>query len=183
MNTKKSSQYTEQMHLTDYLNIIRRRKWVVIAFSMVVISSVVYLSFRTTPVYKATAQVILDRQSPSIMDEMTSIMGMDTSKENLTTQYQILKSRSLASKVIEETQLREYYTNRPQKKPNILTRVVNFAVNIVSPSSSDSFKTQSTISEEQSRSEHAPKDQDQNSVVILVKSRNFVTSRYPLSQY
>jgi len=55
----------QQVHLTDYLNIIKRRKWVVIGFFLAVISIVAVVSFQATRIYKATAQIIIEQQLSS----------------------------------------------------------------------------------------------------------------------
>ncbi len=62
------SSFTQQMHLNDYLNIIRRRKWVIITFFLFVVFIVAMKTLSITPVYKATTQIIIERR-PSHMIE------------------------------------------------------------------------------------------------------------------
>lgn len=151
----------QQVHLADYLNIIRKRKWVVITFLLVVVSVVSYKTHNTIPVYEAKTNIMVERK-PSIIDDMKKIIGVDTG--NIKTQIQILKSKSLASEVIEYAQLREYFANRPRKKPDFLTttlnRVKRFIVTFLSRSGSDNIETKSIPLQEESKSEYTLKHKD-----------------------
>ena len=96
--------FPQQVHLTDYINIIRRRKWVVIIFFLMVVSMVTAVSFMSKPVYKATAQIIIEDQ-PSVIG-MNEIAGGNSGRQDYyQTQYNLLRSRSLAYKVIRELEL------------------------------------------------------------------------------
>ena len=117
--------FSRQAHLTDYLNIIRKRKWVVITFLLVVVFIVSIKTSRTTPVYKATSQVIIETES-SFMEDMANVTNYNIqAKAYYETQYKLLMSRSLASKVIEDLRLGEYLANRDTEKPDYLTLVLN----------------------------------------------------------
>lgn len=97
--------YSRQVHLTDCLNIIRKYKWVVIIFFLIVVSAVTAITLYTTPVYRATAQIIIERR-PSFTSTMTNVTEMDTFDANYhQTQYNLLMSRSLARQVIENLKL------------------------------------------------------------------------------
>ncbi len=106
--------FPQEFHLTDYVNIIRKRKWVVFTFLFVVVSIVAYKTFNTIPEYKATTQIIIEGQS-SFMNDMTKINDTNLGREYLETQYKLLKSKSLASKTIEALKLRKYVANRIDK--------------------------------------------------------------------
>ena len=49
--------------LSDYLAVIRRRKWTIALVLIVVVSISLTRSFLTTPVYRATATVLLQPRS------------------------------------------------------------------------------------------------------------------------
>lgn len=104
---------TDQIHLSDYLAIIRKRKWVVIIFSVVLIGIVMTVSLHTTPTYQATAQIIIERQ-PYAVTNVEEAINRDTRElDYYQTQYNLLQSRSLASKVIEELQLWKDFQSGP----------------------------------------------------------------------
>ncbi|WP_295103710.1 DUF4388 domain-containing protein [uncultured Candidatus Kuenenia sp.] len=108
-NTFGRKPLNREVHLTDYLKIIRKHIWILVIFFTVVVSVVTYLSFTVTPVYKATTQIIIDNKK-SFMEEMADVMRIDaTDKEYYQTQYKLLASRSLAKQVIQENELREVF--------------------------------------------------------------------------
>ena len=49
----------QQAHLLDYLEILKRRKWIIISFFVLIVGSVAAVSFFKTPQYEATAQILL----------------------------------------------------------------------------------------------------------------------------
>ncbi len=159
--------FSQQVHLTDYLNIIRKRKWVVIIFFLTVVCIVAYKTYNTTPIYKTTAQIIIETES-SFMEGMANVTNSNSQAEAFyETQYKLLKSRNLASTVIKDLRLREYLAKITQKKPNFLTlalnRVSNFIGSILSPSDRDASETRSTTFREQGKgkqSEYVPKKRD-----------------------
>ncbi|MBZ0190701.1 MAG: P-loop NTPase [Candidatus Kuenenia stuttgartiensis] len=115
-NTFGRKPLNREVHLTDYLNIIRKHIWILVIFFTAVVSVVTYLSFTVTPVYKATTQIIIDNKK-SFMEEMADVMRIDaTDKEYYQTQYKLLASRSLAKQVIQENELSEvFYRDAPEK--------------------------------------------------------------------
>ena len=153
--------FPQEFHLTDYVNIIRKRKWVVFTFLFVVVSIVAYKTFNTIPEYKATTQIIIEGQS-SFMNDMTKINDTNLGREYLETQYKLLKSESLASKTIEALKLRKYVANRRIYKPDYLTlalkKVKGFPGLIMKKvrKSSDSPSSPNDLAETQ----HIPSKQD-----------------------
>ncbi|PID58119.1 hypothetical protein CSB45_05380 [candidate division KSB3 bacterium] len=97
--------FQEEVHLKDYLRILKKRQWVIITFFVVVVVSVTISSFLQKPVYKATARVLIEKDTPNVLSfkEVLSLDGADI--DYYRTQYTILKSRTLAKKVLEESGL------------------------------------------------------------------------------
>ncbi|MCF6158841.1 MAG: DUF4388 domain-containing protein [wastewater metagenome] len=105
--------HSRQVHLIDCFNIIRKHKWVVIIFFLVVVSAVTAVTFSATPVYKATAQIIIERRS-LFTSGMVNVANMDPYDQNYhQTQYNLLMSRSLARRVIEDLDLAEGFAALP----------------------------------------------------------------------
>ena len=95
----------QQVHLTDYLNIVKRRKWVVIVFFLLVVGLVTFVSFRATRIYRATAQIAIEQQFPPLTP-IADVAPNDLRQQDYyQTQYNWLKSRSLARKVIKDLEL------------------------------------------------------------------------------
>lgn len=120
--------FPQQVHLTDYINIIRRRKWTVIIFFLTVVSLVAAVSFYTKPIYKATTQIFVGNQ-PSFLVGINEIAATNSRQQDYyQTQYNLLQSRSLVYKVIHDLEL---------WKDVELDKTGNAHASILLPSSSD----------------------------------------------
>src|SRR3989304_5709440 len=100
-------QQEEEINLRDYLQVVLRRKWIIIAFFVVSVTLVAIKSFKATPIYKTTVQVLIDKENPNVISfqEVMSMDGVDTTF--IQTQLKILESRSLARRVINALNLKE----------------------------------------------------------------------------
>lgn len=91
----------KEVHLSDYLNILLRRwKIAAIVFALVFLGTALY-TFIATPIYEAAATLQVRKQAQG---GMLKELGMD-SESTLTTEIEVLKSRSLAEKVIRRMNL------------------------------------------------------------------------------
>lgn len=97
--------FPQQVHLSDYINIIRRRKWTVIIFFLVVVGLVAVASFMSTPIYKATTQIIIEGQPFPFIGTGDHAANDYKQQDYYQTQYNLLMSRSLAYKVIQDLEL------------------------------------------------------------------------------
>jgi polysaccharide biosynthesis transport protein len=126
----------EQVHLIDYLNIVKKRKWVVIAFFLAVVGIITTKSFLSTPIYKATAQIII-RNHSSFMNEMADVSRTDPKDQAYyQTQYNLLTSKSLIKKVIEDLKLWEVFSIRDE---------TGYTDPLTAPDIIDSSRSSSTI--------------------------------------
>lgn len=94
--------FSREVHLADYFNIVRKRKWMVIASFFVIVGLVSAWSFSAIPVYKATTQIMIESQH-SFINKIANASYIDPGDEAYyLTQYRLLMSRSLAKRVIED---------------------------------------------------------------------------------
>lgn len=108
----------QEVHLIDYFNIIKKRKWTVLALFFAIVCIVTAWSFSTTPVYKATTQLMIESQS-SFINKIADATYIDPKDEAYyQTQYRLLMSRSLAKKVIEDLGLWKNFRNDRDKNPD-----------------------------------------------------------------
>jgi len=112
----------EEFHLRDYLNVILKRKSMVLIFlaSVVVITTI--LSLMMIPLYQATAVLKIERQDPNVL----SFRGVEIASpgaDYYQTQFEILKSRSLAERII--TYLNLDKNNDFLPPTDMLTRMKN----------------------------------------------------------
>ncbi|HEC68502.1 MAG TPA: polysaccharide biosynthesis tyrosine autokinase [Candidatus Desulfofervidus auxilii] len=107
----------EEIHLRDYLNVILKRKWTIITCFVVLVTIVTIASFKMEPVYKATCQILIERENPNVV-KIEEVMAIDASSTDYyQTQYEILKSQELAERGIKRLNL---YDNKEfNRKPKI----------------------------------------------------------------
>jgi exopolysaccharide transport family protein len=93
--------------LRDYLWVIYKRRWTIIVFFAILVTAVTVLSFTLTPIYRATAEIIIEKENPNILD-IKELYAIDTTAQDFyQTQYRILESRFIAGMVIDKLGLRE----------------------------------------------------------------------------
>ena len=95
---------TEEIHLRDYLNVILKRKSIVLLFLISVVTITIILSLMMIPLYRATAVVKIETASPNVL----SFQGVQIDTPGVDyyqTQFEILKSRNIAERVIRNLSL------------------------------------------------------------------------------
>lgn len=88
-------------HLLDYLLILRKHQWLIIFFLLAVVSIVTISTFRTQPIYEATARVEVDRDTPNAF-RFEESQGEDYGdlEDYIVTQSKILQSETLAMQTV-----------------------------------------------------------------------------------
>lgn len=86
----------ENVHLRDYLHVVLKRRWIVLAFFISVVITTTILTFFMVPVYQSTVTIKIDSLNPNAI----SLPGLSASNSPQSTQFELLKSRALAEKVI-----------------------------------------------------------------------------------
>lgn len=94
----------EEVHLRDYLNVILKRRWIVLIFLASVFVTTIILTFMMTPLYKATTVIKIDKESPNVLS-FKGVQIDSPGADYYQTQYEIFKSRNLAEKVIRKLSL------------------------------------------------------------------------------
>ena len=94
-------------HLYDYLLILRKHQWLILAFLLTVVTIVSVATFRMKPVYVASAKIEIDKESTNILPfpgagSYDYEMDVDNYIE---TQSRILTSETLALETIRNTGL------------------------------------------------------------------------------
>jgi len=102
------SDSTEQgVALRHYLDVVRRRKWLVLLVAIIVPLAAVVVSFLQTPVYEGSAKVLLQRQN--LASRLTGIPEPNASVEEETvvnTQAQVARVPAIARGVLRQLGLR-----------------------------------------------------------------------------
>ena len=91
--------------LKYYLRIVRKRIWILIVLFVVCTTSTAIVSYRMTPVYRATAFLRIEKRTPNIVG-IKDIYEIDTRADDYyETQYRLLTSRTICSEVFEKLSL------------------------------------------------------------------------------
>jgi len=97
--------------LREYLHILVKRKWLIIGTCLTIVLLVGIYNFFQTRIYRANAMLQITQDNPaaqvSVEDKLSRLTDADSLEKFQTTQYKILKSRSLAQRVIQALNLQE----------------------------------------------------------------------------
>jgi capsular exopolysaccharide synthesis family protein len=91
-------------YLRAYWQILLKRRWTVLTFAFVVATLVAIVSFKTQPVYEATARVEVEAETPQIQSLNDLYRGMPgyTDDAFLQTQVNVLNSENLAWRTVQQ---------------------------------------------------------------------------------
>jgi polysaccharide biosynthesis transport protein len=95
----------QEVHLSHYWNIIYKRWKVAVAIVAVVMLGTFLASYFSKPLYRASIRIQVERENPNqiTIEDLFGIQASD--QEFLQTQYELLKSRGLAQRVIDDQKL------------------------------------------------------------------------------
>ncbi|MCB1756314.1 MAG: polysaccharide biosynthesis tyrosine autokinase [Gammaproteobacteria bacterium] len=102
-----------------YLRVLRKHKWAIIAMTVLVTGLAAFYAFTATPIYQSTATLLIESKKANIVS-IEEIYGFDgNNEEYYQTQFELLKSRALAEKVIDKLNLKEHplYVNSDDPGP------------------------------------------------------------------
>ena len=126
-----------------YLRIVTKYRWLIISTTVTALVLATILTFLTTPIYRATASIQIDREAVKVVgNDGLQPQEQNTGLEFYQTQYELLNARSLAERVISTLGLLEdpNFTSDGQK--SMIGIVKNFVFG--NPESGDQDKTLDT---------------------------------------
>ena len=104
-------QAPREPHLLDYLIILRKHQWLILAFALTVVTIVTIATFKMKPVYQASARIEVDKGAQnSVLPFQTSESYDEYSDEEayIETETNILQSKTLAFQTIKSLDLGQY---------------------------------------------------------------------------
>ena len=110
MNThsEKPSNNEEVIDLGAYLNVIKQSKWKILGFAIVVTLLTIMVALTLVPKYVATATLLIESEQTKAVS-FDEIYGLDsTKKEYYLTQFEVIKSNSIAREVITKLNLKDH---------------------------------------------------------------------------
>jgi succinoglycan biosynthesis transport protein ExoP len=110
MNGLNTPARRKEIDLFEYGRIVLKRRWTLVTFAAVVVVFVAVLSFTATPLYKATATILIDEPSSSLVNIQDILNSggyyqTDYLGTYFNTQLKLLTSRSLAERVAKRLDL------------------------------------------------------------------------------
>ncbi len=99
-----------EIHLLDYWRIIKKRRWIVVGVVFVIVTVVTVRMYRMPSIYESSGRIIINQQTPLRLtrDKETSPEVYTNDLQYLETQQNVLRSRELARRVIEELHLERH---------------------------------------------------------------------------
>lgn len=120
MNTlsEKTNNNEEVIDLGAYINVLKQAKWRIFSFAVVITFFTILITFTLVPQYKATATLLIESEQTKAVS-FDEVYGLDsTKKEYYLTQFEVIKSDSIAREVINKLNLKEHSDFIP--KPSFL---------------------------------------------------------------
>lgn len=116
---------TAKTSLRDFLNVVFKRKIQILLFFACTICVVVIGTLLTKPTYKATSQILVKTGRENVYvptsGDLRPVINSDR-QEQMSSEIEILKSRSLAGKVVASLGLTVFYKNPNDKGKGIMKR-------------------------------------------------------------
>ncbi|MFH2066638.1 MAG: DUF4388 domain-containing protein [Pseudomonadota bacterium] len=101
-NSYQQNTYQREEHLSDYIQILFKRKWIIILIFLAIVGGVALYSYQMTPLYKTTSVIKIEKQSFELVGAETQQLSAGAFFQ---TQSSLLNSRSLAAEVLKDTDL------------------------------------------------------------------------------
>jgi len=116
-----------EIDLMDYWRVIMKRKWVAVTFASAVVIFTAIFTFTATPLYKATATLLVEEEASKILS-IEDEFGQRRQVADMrffNTQIKLLKSKSLAEKVAKRLNLasRPEFRDKRQEKKNLMKAI------------------------------------------------------------
>jgi capsular exopolysaccharide synthesis family protein len=97
--------YEEELSLSDFIEIIRKRKWIIVTALVLSVTTALIASLMMTPQYKAEITLEIAPDNPKITT-FEDVVELDAPQaEFYETQYKLIKSRTLADMVSKDLEL------------------------------------------------------------------------------
>jgi polysaccharide biosynthesis transport protein len=131
------NQHEDEHHLIDYIRVVYKRRWIAVPALLIVFLIGALNSFRTTPLYEARTQLLIEKDTPKVASLNTMFQEQDGwyNDDFYQTQYRILQSRTLARRTVESMDLPKHPSLQqamaPQSAPITLTGLFYSTVGLV----------------------------------------------------
>lgn len=94
-----------EIDIGEIFRALRRRRWALGGCVLLITSVVLLVTFQLTPLYTATAEVLIDLRDHNVVDLDSVLSGLSSDASTIESQIQVIRSHSLAIRVIETLRL------------------------------------------------------------------------------
>ncbi len=124
--------------LRAYWNILVRRRGTIFTILGIAVVTALIATFLTTPIYRGSLLLQIERESGKVVEyESLTPEESLSAKDFYETQYELLRSRSLARRVIDQLGLQSSKSFRNMDEPSLVGRLVSQLKGLVSGNASD----------------------------------------------
>ncbi|WP_456380781.1 GumC family protein [Thiolapillus sp.] len=117
----------EGRNLKDYWIVIVRHKFTIILFTLVALVASAIATSLQTPIYRSSVKLQIDREAARVVNfEGVTPREAAYSYDFYETQYQLLKSRGLAKRVVEQLGLESSDQFRAEERPSFFRELKSF---------------------------------------------------------
>jgi uncharacterized protein involved in exopolysaccharide biosynthesis len=102
------------LDFVEYWRTLRKYKWAIFAFALVVTLVAAVIAFVTTPIYEAKTIILIETAKQKVVGIEDVYGGMGASREYFNTQVEILKSREVALKAVAKLRLYDHPSFDPR---------------------------------------------------------------------
>jgi len=95
----------EEIHLRDYLDVVIRRKWLIVCILALSFITTLIFTLASTKIYKATATIEVTQQTPQVTKFEEVVAAEVQAREFYETQVALLTSQALIERVVEKLNL------------------------------------------------------------------------------
>ncbi|GIW47788.1 MAG: chain-length determining protein [Deltaproteobacteria bacterium] len=145
----------DELNLKDYLDILLRRKWIVVSCLLITVVTTTVASLVMTKIYRAEAIIEIAPENPKItaFEEVVEVEAKQD--EFYETQYRLIKSKTLAKRVVEALGLEKHPEFAPEdEKPGFLALARTTFAELFSLDGDGKVDPSERIREEQAREEN-----------------------------
>jgi len=95
----------QEVHLTDYVKVLYKRRWTAVTAFLLVVGSVTVYTFTATPIFEAKTRLLIETEERNVVNFKQVVDEDQTKADYYQTQYNILQSRVLARRTLEQLKL------------------------------------------------------------------------------
>lgn len=150
-------QHERQATIYDYIRMFHKGRWIILISFLTVVGFVTYYTFTTAPIYRATAKVMI-KENSGMQSQLFGALSYSYFEKDkiINNQVEILKSRTLAERVIQKLELSEradrlrilgYIPEDEQRQFSFKSKIKKFVAGFWG--SKDKDTTSSSMDEEQ----------------------------------